>query len=137
MEPNFLNWMAGFIDGEGSFTIESWKPGKPKTCFRLEIRDDDRAILDEIISKTGVGYLRERPRRGNRNPTVVWEVRSLEHCIALRDILASHPLRAKKRRDFYVWSLAVTARQKGDREALRALSNRLKQVRAYSGSVTT
>lgn len=140
MDSGFLNWLAGFIDGEGSFTIEKWKHGKLRVRFQLVLRDDDGAILCEIVRKTGLGRLGHQAKRDsssrNRNPQARWTISAIGECEALRDILSNHPLRAKKRRDFHIWSLALGAQRRGDQAELRSLREHLQRIRAYPGSST-
>jgi hypothetical protein len=61
MDAAFGNWLAGFIDGEGSFTIQSARADMPQfyTRFQIRLRADDRPILEEIRAQLGVGALYE------------------------------------------------------------------------------
>jgi hypothetical protein len=100
---DFGNWVAGFIDGEGCFYIRH-AGGSYAPIFRLKVRDDDRPILDEIVRRTGIGYVKRTPSRNQ----VEWMVCNKRDCQKLARFLQAHPLRAKKARDFAIWTKALT-----------------------------
>lgn len=116
VDDAFGNWLAGFIDGEGSFAIQRWeKPTHrdPYYCcrFSLRVRADERPIVEEIIARTGIGVLTERPSdsRGRANPTIVWQAQAKADVAALVELLDRFPLRAKKLHDYLIWREAVIA----------------------------
>ena len=110
---DFANWLAGFIDGEGSFLIvrdrRSWRSDTFRTTLRLGLRADDESVLREIAESTGLGYVKRKKITpvGKTRPQVVWEVVTKLDCMALVRLLDAHPLRAKKARDYAVWREAV------------------------------
>ena len=110
MEDDFGHWLAGWIDGEGCFLINRMQTAyQPR--MRLHVRDDDAEILDEIVKRTGIGYVARQPARpshGRRNnPQAEWRVMSKADCVALVELLDRYPLRAKKARDYAIWREAV------------------------------
>jgi hypothetical protein len=114
LDEGFLNWLAGFIDGEGCFTINRSHhngrgPMSLNCRFRLHLRDDDAEIIEEIRNRLGFGKVLRSNTRGNRNPSIGFYTHSIGDCKKLRDILLKCPLRAKKARDFKIWSLALDA----------------------------
>lgn len=127
----FLNWLAGFIDGEGSFQIK--KNGELR--FSLALRHDDVAILEEIARRTGLGKVAYRQSCLTRTskPQSRWEIWRRADAVALCDILRKHPLRAKKARDFEIWAEGVNAWTMGtfDKNYRMALRDRLREVREY------
>lgn len=105
-DDTFGHWLAGFIDGEGCFLIETTRPSATHYCaFRLEVRADDRPILDEIRERLGIGKIREC-RRGTYHGAI-WAVQNKADCASLVGFLDRYPLRAKKARDYAVWREAV------------------------------
>ena len=110
LDPAFGHWLAGFIDGEGSFGIsrKGGAAGGPHYChFQLGIRDDDRGVLVEIVLRTGIGRIYERPMQGNSQPRSVWRVYTKVDCARLTAILDRYPLRAKKAADYALWREGV------------------------------
>ena len=115
----FGHWLAGFIDGEGSFAIpchpnrNKHAPGQPTygCAFEIKLRDDDAPVLAEIAEWAGFGRLSGRTSRADckldEKPQAMWTVRSKIECAALVDLLDRYPLRAKKARDYAVWREAV------------------------------
>jgi hypothetical protein len=101
----FGHWLAGFIDGEGSFMIV--RRTAPCCRFSLIVRDDDAAIMAEIADRTGFGRLRSVNKKLPDRPCVGWEITSKADALALIDFLERFPLRAKKARDFAFWREAV------------------------------
>lgn len=136
----FGHYMAGFIDGEGSFVIAHAK--QVYTCrFQLKLRDDDAPILFELQERTGLGVVKPEKNysrsRGpdNGRPQMTWVLSNKSDCAMLVRLLERYPLRAKKSRDFAVWKLAVrermTKRRYGGWETMEALRNQLVDGRRY------
>ncbi len=106
MDDAFGHWLAGFIDGEGSFQIVAFR-GRFDCRFRVKLRDDDRAILEEIVKRTGIGRIKTDAGHGSSKPQAVWKVQNKAECLALVQLLDRYPVRAKKARDYVVWRAAV------------------------------
>lgn len=112
---DFGHWLAGFIDGEGCFTIDRIGKKNRTACyacrFSLRLRNDDSPIVDEIHRRTGLGQIVAKALQTNptweSKPAVVWQVFSRADCLGLVALLDRHPLRAKKARDYALWREAV------------------------------
>lgn len=110
----FGNWLMGFVDGEGNFSCN--KEGRKGFVFRIILREDDKAILEKIREKLGVGKLFYRdvvrgmnnwnPRyqskeRRNRYAYTVNSVYDLVNTIV--PYFERYQLRAKKRQQYESW----------------------------------
>lgn len=139
MDSAFGHWLAGLIAGEGCFRVHKEKGGGYYAChFTLKLRDDDRAILEEIVATTGIGHLKaDLCRNGNSKPCLVWTVHSKATCLQLVALLDQFPLRAKKAREYAIWREAVrfwVSQKKGSRwHGSRDWS----QMIAYKGAIET
>jgi LAGLIDADG endonuclease/Homing endonuclease associated repeat len=140
LDPAFGHWLAGVIDGEGSFTIRRGNSGgyfSPR--FGIKMRVDDAAILNEIQLRAGLGSVyRPAPRRGN--PSCRWDVHSQVDAQELIEILNEYPLRSRKAADYAIWKQAValsSAMPRGNRWCrsdwgpMVALKQQLEAVRKY------
>ncbi|MDB5584863.1 MAG: hypothetical protein JWR80_10039 [Bradyrhizobium sp.] len=115
IDPGFAGWFSGFVDGEGCFHVHKKTVNNCETydCqFSLTLRADDKAIIEDMKRQLGgIGSIAERPapKAGNGKPQVRYCISSKADCQILREVLRAFPLRAKKRRDFEIWSDALDA----------------------------
>lgn len=118
----FGHWLSGFVDGEGCFGIYCYRKGKVKSFvgllsfeFAIQLREDDRAILEEIRDYLGCGTVgmtsKAKARKNgmtNARDQVKFTCRDLE---SLRGKIVPHferfPLRGKKAGDFEIWKRAL------------------------------
>jgi hypothetical protein len=143
MDNDFGHWLAGFIAGEGCFRVHKEKAGGYYAChFALKLRDDERPILSEIVSTTGIGHIKaDAAGRGNSQPCAVWVVQSKAECLRLVTLLDPLPLRARKAKDYAIWREAVSYwatmprgnRWHGPRDwsQMIAYKEQIEQARAY------
>jgi len=108
-------WLAGFIDGDGSFSTNKYVPR-----FKLENHIKELELYNKIKAFLGVGNLiftTPRINRENSNPTIVLEVNKIKD---LLDVLI--PLMYKdnfvllktlKSKDFLLWLNIVDMYYKG------------------------
>ena len=151
LDPNYV---CGFIDGEGSFSISI---GKHKTLkrgfevrpeFEIELRKDDQEILERICITIGIGriYDCQYDRYGwyphsKYKITSIWDMK--EHLFPFLD---KHPLQAKKGKSYVLFREIVLMlcdkKHLSDegfnkivilREELRALG---KKAKTYHGTVS-
>jgi len=106
--PDFLNWFAGFVDGEGCFSIHKKDVNGYESYdaqFSISLRADDRPILEEIHRALQIGTLSKKTahRTGDDNPKARYSISSKFDCLRLVEILRAAPLRAKKALDFEIW----------------------------------
>jgi len=153
MVNHLKSWAAGFIDGEGSFTIEKRKNNHksingpdfyyaPKLSVHL--RDDDEAsikTLQKAFESTGYCY-RRTPRKPSKygswsKPTIECIWRTHEHLPHIIKVLDTHPLQGKKSRDYAIWSEAVkqyldkTISSTERQDMLGAAREELHQIKQY------
>lgn len=109
------NYIAGFIDGEGCFTITISKHASKKLGldarihFQIEVRADDLEILQSIQETLDCGkiYFLSYERYG-WHPHVELKVSSFQEIVTkLIPFLEKYPLRAKKRHSYRYFLQAV------------------------------
>jgi hypothetical protein len=130
-DPNFGHWLAGFIAGEGCFAISKNGAGSFHCEFSLNLRDDDRVILDEIQERTGIGVVLSLAASGTSRPQARWIIRNKQMCLALVDLLDRFSLRAKKGRDYAIWRQAVWSWNARGQEELNQYAEQLHEARTY------
>jgi len=136
-------WLAGFTAGEGCFSFRKNNHDNPRTnygCqFQIRLRDDDRAILEELRETLGIGNIHDRPVHisdsFNRQPQTIFQVQAIAECAELVKVFKKYPLRAKKGKDFEIWARMVRELQKPidcrDAELLDYYYLKIKEVRQY------
>ena len=116
VSDDFGHWLAGFIDGEGCFSVsyngQRQRYPSLKCTFRIALRSDDTPLLEECRRQTGLGVVyRQRPFANQKwNPSAMWHVAHKSDSARLIEILDRFPLRSKKARDYAVWREAVIVR---------------------------
>ena len=109
------HYVAGFIDGEGSFSISI---GKHKTLkrgleirpeFEMELRKDDQEILERILITIGVGRIYDCSyQRYGWYPHAKYKITSIwDMHKYLFPFLDRHPLQAKKRKSYKLFRTIV------------------------------
>jgi hypothetical protein len=115
---DFGNWLSGFTDGEGCFRLaRSRHPKHPEiyrsgfATFEINMRLDDRPILDQIQSFFGFGSITEHESYSEDRDAEDQAKLVCTRVRPLKGIIIPHfeqfPLRAKKARDFQIWREAV------------------------------
>ena len=135
-----IDWVAGLIDGEGSFWVRQPNKSSSFACgMTLQLRADDREVLEEIRTFTGVGTIEDHnpPSARNRGvaPSVKWVVRRKADVQALARLLDGR-MHSKKKRDFELWAEAVDihARSRygdGMSERVLDIKRRMEEGRKY------
>lgn len=120
---DFGHWLAGFVDGEGCFHIDGplkrsgkRKGGQYSCAFQLNMREDDRPILEEIQKRTGLGKIYGRRAQNERHGgAAAWSVFTQAGCVALIALLDRYPLRSRKLVVYQLWRSAVLLWVRGNR----------------------
>jgi LAGLIDADG endonuclease len=101
-------FLAGFVAGEGHFSIRENNAGQSWCCgFALVQRDDNADLVASARDLSGCGEVRWKPPRHTSHAQVQWIVQSTHQCSALARSLSSVPLLGKKAGDFRIWQQAV------------------------------
>jgi LAGLIDADG endonuclease len=99
---------AGFLDAEGSFVVRRNNRGRNWACaMTVAVRLDDGDVLHDLCRSTGLGHVSKTAARRGSRPQACWTIASKRECAELARLLTRFPLRARKRRDFEIWSAAV------------------------------
>jgi hypothetical protein len=115
-ERDFLNWLSGFIDGEGCFQItcrRRVRNGRINIAmspeFRIELHKRDEETLHEIQQELGIGKVKPIRTRGHRTLLIA----GTNNCYKLMNILSHVTFRTKKKQDFLIWKKAVELFKRG------------------------
>ncbi len=113
----FGAWTSGFVAGEGYFGLgmtndHGCKGSKtPWAHFIIQLRRDDKRVLELIRSYFGIGIIRDyKPCKTilRANPGTVYRINRVPQ---LNSVIIPHfdrfPLFAKKQKDFEIWKAGV------------------------------
>jgi hypothetical protein len=120
MENPSIDWLIGFVEGEGNFHISLSKSFKSPTWkspfeyypilqFRIFLREDDLSTLEKIKSLLGVGKIYKKKMDYNRKQGIrakdqyVYYITKAEDLFKLKEIFASRPFHSKKKKDMEVF----------------------------------
>lgn len=136
-------YVAGFIDGEGCFTIVISKHKTKKLGvdarlhFQIEVRSDDLPIIQDIQETLGCGRIYHLSyERYGWNPHVELKVSSIREITEkLMPFLSEYPLRAKKRfsYEYFLQAVEVFGRKEHlTLEGVKKLRNIREKMNQYS-----
>jgi len=97
-QPNFI---AGFTDGEGCFTL-GLSPKKVQPSFQINLEKCDKAILEQIQKALGVGYI---SRMGTK--ALKYQVGAIKDLEVIIRYFENNPLLTHKWSDFQLFKQAV------------------------------
>ena len=112
-------YIAGFIDGEGSFHVAIQR--NPSTRlgwqlipeFHVSQNAERRQVLDLIATRFGCGRIRDN-HRGSNDRTLVYVVRNRDHLLTrVIPFFERQPLLSDKQRDFETFASIVKAMNLG------------------------
>jgi hypothetical protein len=106
--PGIEQWIVGFVDGEGCFSISVVRnPGcrlgwQVQHEFSVTQAASSRSALDLLVEEFGCGRVIENPRYGNHHDMLLrFSVKRREHLVdTVIPFFEEHPLRTAKRHDF-------------------------------------
>lgn len=115
----FIQWLVGFTDAEGSFYIynnKSWTAASLR--FSIELHADDIEILDKIAQTLGVGrVVKDR----KRNSAVFYVVNFDDIIRVIIPLFQEFPLQTSKYLDFTCFSKAALIKSESP-EGIRKIS---------------
>jgi hypothetical protein len=125
-------FFAGFIAGDGSFSIRENNSGASWCCgLQVKLRADDTPLLTALRAWTSAGQLSADPARAGSRPQTAWTVASQAGCVNVGNMLGDVPVLGKKSLEFEIWQEAVevwVARGGAD-PALADLGGALREMR--------
>lgn len=127
--------ITGFVEGEGCFSIaiELYTDRKPRKTherrrqkkpalgfrvypsFHINIREDDRPILEEIRQRLGVGeiYIEKKTQHNsNWHNTAHYYVQNIADLVKIRDFFNQQTFYSKKGKDFELWCKCLEIMEK-------------------------
>ncbi len=106
------SWIAGFVDGEGSFHIDIYRFSKMRhgyqirVVFAITLHKDDIKALEKIRNFFGFGNITIQ-----RSTSVQYRVTSFQDCVKIMKFFEKNRLQAKKYFDFLLWSDCIKKMQ--------------------------
>ena len=107
LTPEWASWFSGLVDGEGCFIIYRIGARYHSASFVINMRADDKPMLEEIRQTLGFGAVHRRRRQRTGNDTHAYHVSGAKHMLALVRLFDQFPLRSRKRKDYEVWRTFV------------------------------
>jgi len=117
-----LNWLIGFIEGEGCFGVSvqiKHKKGIPNSLgilitFKLGLHEKDIGTLIYIKKLIGFGKIsfvnKKYWKKHNAGNQYVYSIHNHKDCLKLANILDENLFRSTKRTAFVLWKEALTLR---------------------------
>ncbi len=123
------HYVAGFIDGEGCFAISIGfhktlkNRSEIKLEFEIELRADDREILERIKEVLGCGNIYNlNYERYGWHPHVKYKVQKLDDFkTKIIPFFKKYPLQAKKKKSFEIFCRAVNAFEKKEHLTIQGI----------------
>ena len=110
------DYLAGYVDGEGSFHVAVQR--NPSTRFGWQLvpefhvsQNPERAsILELLRARLGCGRVRPNARAGGRDRSLVFVVRNRNDLLTkVIPFFRAHPILSEKRLEFETFAVIVTA----------------------------
>lgn len=75
-----LYWVAGILEGEGTFYLHTGST-RVKLSIKVKMTDDD--VIERLLDITGIGYINGPYNNGGHKPVYVWSVTNQRDAAAL------------------------------------------------------
>ena len=119
--PGFEQWVVGFVDGEGCFSISVVKNSGCRLGWQVQHEfsvtqaSPSRTVLEGLVEFFGCGSIIENNRRDDhRHQLMRYAVKRRSDLICrIIPFFEEHPLRTTKRQDFESFRVVITMMQKG------------------------
>lgn len=147
VEPDWASWFSGFVDGEGYFQIHGGGDRSFSTRLVITVREDDEAVLREVVERLGCGNLYHVEKSADREAGMkasdqfMWVVGAMgEVSEVIIPLFEQHPLRSKKKREYEIWKEAATLIYRGanntqsGREEIARLKREIKSKRSNTSA---
>lgn len=118
------NWIVGFTEGEGSFTISLPRSIVTRYKYGIAVRpifqisQDDEEIIERIHQFFGFG--RVKPHAGRKQHKIFF-VDKLEDLFKIKKFFEEHPLQSKKKFDFLKWCTVLDMIKSGEHRAIEGI----------------
>ncbi len=113
-------YIAGYVDGEGSFHVAVQRNPWTRTGwqlvpeFHVSQNPERRQVLDLIARRLGCGRIRDN-HRGSRDTSLVYVVRNRSDLLTrVIPFFEAQPLLSSKQQDFLIFAGIVRAMARGD-----------------------
>jgi hypothetical protein len=132
-DSNLANYIAGFVDGEGSFHVAIQRNPSTKASwqlvpeFHVSQHVSSKDVLELMRDTLKCGYVKANHRHNPNDETYVFVVRSRSDLSAkVIPFFREFQLRTSKRKDFEVFSEIVVGMQNGDHRTTKGLISLLR-----------
>jgi hypothetical protein len=133
LDEDLVAYLGGFFTGEGHLAVHGTRA---RAVVRL--REDDRPLLEDLASATGLGKLYSYPRAGRSGPSTTWAIFRRDQLLAAADLLGRAGLRGRKAKELPVWRAAVleltsamVQRRRARADVVSAFREELLEARRY------
>jgi hypothetical protein len=139
MDRDFLNWLVGLVEGEGSFIIRRRKNTSYYSLrFVITLRADDTPVLLSIKNSLGFGSILHRSLHSqnlNHGDIARFYVSHNRDLVKLVRLFDTCEFRTKKKRDYDIWKTCVGIKQLRSNALHPYLAyayNEIRKIRQYS-----
>lgn len=140
-----LDYIAGLIEGEGSFSFRHkprYKTHKPcyVPCFRLALWDLDKELLEQVRDTIGVGKVSLKGHPPNGRTQYMLQIQGYKQCLALIDVLDRTKLYGQKAQSYTTWKQLVLEtyadpRASTHQEVVSLVEEKRKEINPYTTQI--